>query len=120
MISIEDLRANAHRAMNRLCKWRSVFAGWQLGTRSNQDPEAQAVRDMREALLLLRVDVTALIALLFNKKILSEAEFLDQVAKECAYYEKELEKRFPGFRATDTGMDIDVTQAKDTTKNWKP
>src|SRR5438067_1656730 len=39
-------------ALNRLTKWRSVFCGWQLGTRSSTDPEAQAVRDHREATML--------------------------------------------------------------------
>lgn len=32
--------------LQRLGKWRTVFASWQLGTRSKNDPEAQAVRDV--------------------------------------------------------------------------
>lgn len=50
--------------LNKLCKWRTILAGWQLGTRPKEDPEAQAVRDQRELLLLLRCEVTALIDIL--------------------------------------------------------
>lgn len=34
--------------LNVVCKWRSLFAGWQLGTRPKGDPESDAVRDHRE------------------------------------------------------------------------
>ena len=43
------------RMFNRLCKWRTVLTGWQLGTRAKGDPEGDAVRDHREVTLLLRV-----------------------------------------------------------------
>lgn len=50
-------------ALNRLAKWRTVFAGWQLGTRARGDPESDAVRDHREATIMLRAEVNALTAL---------------------------------------------------------
>jgi hypothetical protein len=40
-------------ALNRLCKWRAIFAGWQLGTRAKGDPESDAVRDHREVTILI-------------------------------------------------------------------
>lgn len=48
-------------ALNKLAKWRSVFAGWQLGTRLKEDPECQAVKDHREVTILLRAEVSALL-----------------------------------------------------------
>jgi len=41
-------------ALNVLAKWRAHFSGWQLGTRPKGDPEGDAVRDHREATILLR------------------------------------------------------------------
>src|SRR5258707_8554059 len=46
-------------ALNRLTKWRTHYAGWQLGTRAKGDPESDAVRDHRELTMLLRVDLTS-------------------------------------------------------------
>ena len=43
-----NLAQRCYEACNRLTKWRSVFAGWQLGTRAKGDPECDAVRDHRE------------------------------------------------------------------------
>jgi hypothetical protein len=33
------------KALQKLAKWRLIFAGWQLGTRLKGDPECDAVRD---------------------------------------------------------------------------
>ena len=33
------------RALNVLAKWRTLLAGWQLGTRPKGDPECDAVSD---------------------------------------------------------------------------
>ena len=105
-------------ALNRLAKWRTVFAGWQLGTRDNKDPEAAAVRDAREAQLLLRVEVTALTALLVEKGIIGVGEFEDQLVLECELQNKLLEEKFPGFKAVDDGLIVDPLVAKNTTKDW--
>jgi hypothetical protein len=43
-------------ALERLAKWRTLFAGWQLGTRPKGEPESDAVRDHREATLMLGDD----------------------------------------------------------------
>ena len=70
--SKEELAQACSRAMNRLAKWRSVFAGWQLGTRQIGDPESDAVRDHREVTLLLRAEQSALVLLLIEKGIFTE------------------------------------------------
>ena len=111
---------SAHRALNRLAKWRTVFAGWQLGTRPDTDPECRAVRDHREATLILRVEQTAVVDLLIRKGVISQAEFEAAVEREAVQYERDLQERFPGFTATDTGLTIDPVKAAETMKGWKP
>lgn len=108
-----------HAALNRLAKWRTVFAGWQLGTKVRGDSESDAVRDHREATIILRAEVSAI------AKTISETDptFLGRL--ECNF-EKEAdllslayEARFPRFRATNHGIEMD-TRAAETTKGWRP
>lgn len=95
------------RAVNRLAKWRSILTGWQLGTRSSDDPVSQAVRDHREVTLILRAEVTALAALLIKHGVFTSDEFGDQLTVECEHLERAMEKKFPGARASDDGMILD-------------
>lgn len=108
------------KELNRLAKWRKLLTGWQLGTRTEDDPEAQAVRDHREATLLLRAEVTALAVLMIEKGVFTETEFNVQIEREAAHYQRLLEAKFPGFIATDIGMQVDVAKAAETMKGWKP
>lgn len=108
------------QVLNRLTKWRSVFAGWQRGTRPSADPECQAVRDHREATILHRAEISALTRLLIDKGVFTLEEFQNQLMVEATHLDHALEKRFPGFKATDVGMSIDLSKAKDTMKGWKP
>lgn len=107
-------------ALNRLAKWRAVFAGWQLGTRPEDDPECDAVRDHREATLLHRVELTALTRLLLEKGVFTHEEFLDVMREEADTQSAVLAHRFPGFKATDDGMYIDVAIVRNTMRGWKP
>lgn len=120
MYPLIPLQQAAMRAVNRLGKWRSVFAGWQLGTRPDTDPECQAVRDHREATIMLRVELTALTQALVESGVLSRELYLTKLLDECERHEKINEERFPGFKATDIGMDINVAKAAETTKGWRP
>lgn len=104
---------------NRLGKWRTVFAGWQLGTRSNDDPECQAVRDHREVTMMLRAEANAMAALLIKKGVFTTKEYTNKIQEECQYLCEAYEKKFPGFKATDIGLEMDAQAAK-TTKHWKP
>ena len=106
------------RTINRLAKWRSVFAGRWLGTRTLTDPEAIAVRDVAEKYLILRVEVTALSVLLQDRGIITTEQFQNQIITECDYLQAQLERSFPGFKATDDGMHIDTAKAVETTKGW--
>lgn len=107
------------KAINRLTKWRSVFAAWQLGTRVKGDPECDAVRDHREVTILLRAEMSALTGLLIKKGIITSEEFMEALINESDLLSKDYEKRFPGMKATDTGIEYDVMTARETMKNWK-
>ncbi len=106
--------------LNRLTKWRSTFAGWQLGTRSIEDPESQAVRDHREVTILMRAEINVFTKLLLDKQIFTREEFQKQLIDEAEHLSKQYEQKFPGFKSTDLGMEIDPVVAKETVKNWKP
>lgn len=107
-------------ALQRLCKWRVLFTGWQLGTRAKGDPEGDAVRDHREVTILLRAEVTALTKLCIDKKIFTVEEFNKGLDEEADMLNADYQRRFPGVRATDYGLDINVALARDTMKGWKP
>jgi hypothetical protein len=106
-------------AMERLGKLRVLLAGWQLGTRPKGDPESDAVRDHREATLILRAEVTALTGLLIAKGIVTEDEigaaFEDEAERLIAAYER----RFPGVTVTDYGLKLDK-RVQAWMKGWKP
>lgn len=108
------------KALNRLAKWRTVFAGWQLGTRAKGDPECDAVRDHRELTLMLRAELNALVALMVAKKVFTAEEYNAQLDIEADHLSKSFEKRFPGFKATDYGLDVNVALARDTMQGWRP
>lgn len=114
--------ADVMRALNRLAKWRNVLAGWQLGTRPNGDPESDAVRDGREALLMLRAENNALLALLIAKGLFTLEEWNRAVELEAKHMNRMLEERFPGMRATDEGIAMELPEARETMRkmNWKP
>ena len=116
----QELAIKADKVLNKLCKWRSVFAGWQLGTRSDTDPESRAVRDHREITMLLRVESNALGALLIKKGVFTQEEWTEQIITEAEYLDASHQKRFPGFKSTEHGMEINIALARDTMQGWRP
>jgi hypothetical protein len=106
--------------IERLGKWRTVFAGWQLGTRPKGDPESDAVRDHRELSMALRAEMNAMTVLLIRKGVFSKEEFVQQVHEECRYLCEQYERRFPGFKATDIGLSVNPQIARDTMAGWRP
>lgn len=109
-------------ALQRLAKWRTVFAGWQLGTRDKADPEAAAVRDHRELTMIMRAELSALTGLMIEKGVFTAQEFSDALEAEADLLSKDYEKRFPGVRATDTGIEMNVAVMREhgTMEGWKP
>ena len=86
--------------LNRLTKWKMVFAGWQLGTRPVGDPECDAVRDHREVTILLRAEVNILFALLVEKDVCTATELNEALGREAEQLSADYSRRFPGFTAT--------------------
>lgn len=107
-------------AVNKLAKWRAVFAGWQLGSRPLGDAESDAVRDHREATMLLRAEVTALMRALVEKGTITHADMQRLIAEEALHLDAMFERRFPGFKSTSNGMVMDVQVAAETMKGWRP
>jgi hypothetical protein len=113
-----DDRATYLRVMNRLAKWRALFAGWQLGTRAKGDPESDAVRDTQERLLILRAEVNALL----EKGLTTQEELQRTMIAEAEHYMGQLEARWPGVKAVDDGLSMDpgVIQRAGWHAGWKP
>lgn len=109
-------------ALQKLAKWRSVFAGWQLGTRSDKDVECRAVKDHREATILLRAEVSAMTGLLIEKDVFTAEEFTAALEIEAERLSADYERRFPGIKATTEGMsyDIEKIRAAGTMDGWLP
>lgn len=113
---------NGEKALNRLAKWRNILAGWQLGTRPTGDAECDAVRDTRELLLLLRAEQSAIVSLLIDKGVFTEAEWDAEVVTAADGLSESYERRFPGFTATDVGLEMRMPLAGETMKrmNFRP
>ena len=111
----------AMRALNRVTRWRTLLAGWQLGTRPKGDPESDAVRDHREVTILLRVEGSALVNLLVAKGLITAQEWDAALAQEAHMLNAAYERRFPGVRATDDGLAMDARkiEAAGWMKGWK-
>ena len=102
-------------ALNKLCKWRTVLAGWHIGTKSMTEPGTKAMRDLMDKWLVLRSETTALITLLIEQKVISAEDFSNQVRIEAAFLDEAMEKMFPGFKSFDGGIHItDVGLAEQT------
>jgi hypothetical protein len=118
--TIEDLPERAYRVMNKLAKWRSVFAGWQLGTRLANDGETRALKHHRELSIFLRAEVTALTGLLIRKGVFTAEEFTEEIVAESVRLDADYEKLFPGFstefdEATgDEGVHMELPLAGET------
>lgn len=109
-------------ALNRLAKWRGLLAGWQLGTRPKGDPESDAVRDHREATLLLRAEVSALAGILLRKGLITADEWEATLEGEANALSEMLSQRFRGVRATDEGLSLDTEEMlkHGTMSGWRP
>lgn len=97
--------------LNKLCKWRSVLAGWHRGTASimtggKPTPGVAAMRDLMDKWLIMRAENSAIVALLVEKGVFKEEEFVDQLMAEADRIDKDMERVFPGFRTSDDGIVI--------------
>lgn len=114
MPAIDALRAEYLRAMNKLARWRSVFAAWQLGTRLDTDGECKAVKDHREVTMCMRVELNALTGLLIKKGVFTEEQWVQALIREARDLDKDYEEKFPGYRTTENGVSMSISEAQRT------
>lgn len=100
--------------LNKLCKWRNVFASWQLGTRLDADGECRAVKDHRELTILLRAEVSALTGLLIKKGVITQAGFEAALVSEAGQLDQDYERKFPGFSVSQDGVHMQLPEAGET------
>ena len=119
MSAASDQARRTLRALNVLAKWRTLLAGWQLGTRPKGDPACDAVSDHREVTLLLRAEVSALTGVLLAKGVVTDDEWAAALEQEAQALNRALETRFPGVTASETGLQMD-RRVLPWMKGWKP
>jgi citrate synthase len=106
------MTVNVLAALNKLCKWRTVLAGWHNGTQSIETAGNPAMRDLMDKWLIMRVETTTLTALLLDKGLVTQAEYQAQIVREAALLDQTMEEFFDGFRSTDHGLEIfDIQRA---------
>jgi hypothetical protein len=115
----QEVSQRLNRVMNRLAKWRTLFAGWQLGTRAKEDPELQAVKHHRELSIFLRAEASTLTGLLIRKGVFTQREFEEALIDEAELLDRDYSERFPGVRSDDKGLVFDQ-RAVETMRGWKP
>jgi hypothetical protein len=104
--------------LNKLCKWRTVLAGWHLGTKTVDEPGVAAMRDLMDKWLVMRVENSALAVLLFRKGVFTAEEYTKQINAEAMVLDNRMELAFPGFRAVSEGVEVyDVELANKTVKD---
>jgi hypothetical protein len=109
-------------ALNKLCKWRSVLAGWHRGTSSvmtggKPTPGVAAMRDLMDKWLIMRAENSAIVRLLVEQKVFDERQFRQALMDEAAALDKDMERIFPGFRTSEDGIVIyDPALARKTTE----
>jgi len=86
--------------------------------RAESPAQAEAVHDIFETTLLSRAQVNAITFLLLEKGVIDQKSFVARYQEECRWLCEQYEREFPGFRATDTGMQIHAALAALTMKGW--
>lgn len=119
---MDSLQKRWEMAMNRVARWRSWFAAWQLGTRSDTDGECRAVKEHREATILLRAELNALLALLVAKGVFTEQEFYEASIAAANALDKNFSTAYPGVTATEYGLSYNMELIAATMKrlNFPP
>lgn len=101
-----DATTDAVQALNKLCKWRLVMAGWHHGTQSINAPGVKAMRDLMDKWLIMRCETSALASLLIEKGLITAEEFQNQIATEAVLLDKQMEDLFKGFRTSADGVSM--------------
>lgn len=118
----DELAIKVHAALNKLCKWRNFFVGWQLGTRTRDDAEAMAVRDHREVTIMMRAELNALTNALIKKELITIEQFNESLLQEAGFLDAAYQKSYPGFSTREDGLVMKMPAAADTMRvmNFRP
>ena len=113
---------NVRTALEIVCQWRKHFTTWQLGTRDSDDPEAAAVADHREQVILLTVQVRALADLLASKGVIDDREYDRALVDKALELNAEYTARWEGAHVVGEGMEYDLDRVMDAgwMKGWNP
>lgn len=111
---MSELALRLAKATEKLAHWRTFFASWQLGTRSNHDGELRAVKDHREVTMFTRAELNALVGLLIDKKVFTVAEWQSALLREAIQLDKDYEDRFKGFSTSLLGLQMKMPDALNT------
>ena len=104
-----SLEEDMLRMLNKVAKWRTFFASWQLGTRPHDAGELRAVKNQRELFILLRVEQSALARLLLQKGVFTLEEWQAAVLAEAAVLDAAYEEAYPGWSASaDDGLGMNM------------
>lgn len=102
----------------RLQRWPIGLIGEFTGTRTDKDPQARAARRWIRRLLMTQAEQLATFSLLMDKGVFTKEEYLDAFQKAARTLCMELEGQFPGLKARDDGISIDIAKAHETMKDW--
>jgi hypothetical protein len=103
---------NVLAALNKLCKWRTVLAGWHNGTQSIETAGNPAMRDLMDKWLIMRVETTTLTGLLLDSGLITQPEYQARLVHEANLLDYAMADFFDGFRTTDNGLEIfDIKRA---------
>jgi hypothetical protein len=111
-----SLPGRLRAAMEKLGKWRGLYAGWWFGTRRLDEAQARAARDNFDRTIMLRCEVNAFTALCLQKGLWSVGEWQQQLLEEIERMDAALEEKWPGFRTDSTGLIMTPAIAHDTMK----
>lgn len=110
-----------NEALQKLCKWRAVLAGWHIGSRTLSaadgyaSPGVPAMRDLMDKWLVMRAENSAIASLLIKKGVFTATEFTKELNVEAQLLDTEMERLFPGLRTTLDGVAIyDLDMARET------
>jgi hypothetical protein len=107
-------------ALQQLCKWRTVLAGWHMGSGFVDTPGVSAMRDLMDKWLIMRAENNAIMRLLLDKGIMTPADFQKQLEEEAVHLDEDMAQMFPGFRSSQEGIVVfDVALAQETMTRLK-
>jgi hypothetical protein len=114
--------SNGQQAINwvgRLHRWGYVLVSRIMGTQLDTHQPTKGIRDLITKCLMLRAEANAMVGLLVEKGLITEAEFAARLQSEAEFLCKQYEEQFPGAKATDVGITIyDPKKYAETVKGW--